>query len=171
MNAAHQEQAAATLQAYFHQQVAEAMPKAIRAQLEDAQALGHWLHMASLRIKAGLFGQLDAADVPMLPSLSSSTLLVLMFDQRQPHAVVMAARDALLGRYLSDEDVQALAIAQANVMARRAVQELHARQAMELRRAEQQSLYGTEHGVPGMAPVVLSATAVAAMDETAGIEL
>lgn len=167
---ATQQQAAACLQAFFHRQVAEAMPKAIRAALADAQGLGHWLHMASLRIKAGQFGPLDAGDVAMLPSLSSSTLLVLLFDQRQPAAVTVAARDVLLGRYLSDEDVQALAIAQANVMARQAVQDLHAaqeRQRAQLLRAESQSLYGHEH--PGQPPVVLSAAQVHAMDETAGV--
>lgn len=164
---ANQQQAAASLQHFFHQQVAEAMPKAIRATLTDAQGLGHWLHMATLRIKPGLFGPLDAADVGMLRSLSSSTLLVLLFDQQQPGEILKAARDCLMGRYLADEDVQAVAIAQANVMARQAVQDLARVQAFT--RAESQSLYGDEHGVPGVAPVVLSAASVAAMDDTAGL--
>lgn len=102
---AAQEQAAACLQHFFNQQVAEAMPKAIRASLADAQGLGHWLHMATLRIKPGLFGALDAADVGMLQSLSTATLLVLLFDQRQPAEILVAARDCLIGRYLADEDV------------------------------------------------------------------
>jgi len=174
MNAgrASQPQAAAALQAFFNAQVAEAMPKAIRAQLSDAQALGHWLHMASLRIKPGLFGVLDAADTPMLGSLSASTLLVLLFDQRQPAEITQAARDALLGRYLADEDVQALAIAQATLMARQAVQALAKQpQAEQLRRAEAQSLYGAEHGVPGVAPTVtLTAEQMAAVDDTMGLQ-
>lgn len=164
---AAQEQAAACLQHFFHQQVAEAIPKAIRASLADAQGLGHWLHMATLHIKPGLFGPLDAADVGMLQTLSTSTLLVLLFDQRQPVEILIAARDCLIGRYLADEDVQAVAIAQANVMARQAVQALAQHpQREQLLRAESQSLYGLE--VPGVPPVVLPQVAVAAMDDTAG---
>lgn len=151
MNAAHQEQAAACLQHYFNQQVAEAMPKAIRAQLTCALSLGHWLHMATMRVEAAQFGPLDPeTDVPMLGGLCASTLLVLMFDQRQPAAIVAAARDVLLGQYLANEDVQALAIAQANVMARQAVRDLARVQAFT--RAERDSLYGDEHAVPGVAP-------------------
>ncbi|RTL40540.1 MAG: hypothetical protein EKK53_15235 [Burkholderiales bacterium] len=165
---AAQQQAAACLQHFFNQQVAEAMPKAIRASLADAQGLGHWLHMATLRIKPGLFGPLDAADVGMLQTLSTSTLLVLLFDARQPAEIVTAARDCLIGRYLADEDVQAVAIAQANVMARQAVQALVQQPHREqLLRAEAQSLYGVE--VPGAAPVVLPEVAVQAMDDTAGL--
>lgn len=165
---AAQDQAAACLQHFFHQQVAEAMPKAIRASLADAQGLGHWLHMATLRIKPGLFGALDAADVGMLQSLSTATLLVLLFDQRQPAEILIAARDCLIGRYLADEDVQALAIAQANVMARQAVQALAQQpQREQLLRAESQALQGGD--VPGVAPVVLPQVAVAAMDDTAGL--
>lgn len=152
-----QEQAVATLQHYFHQQVAEAMPKAIRASLADAQGLGHWLHMATLRIPPSQFGPLDADDVPMLGGLSSSSLLVLLFDQRQPAGITAAARDVLLGRYLADEDVQAATIAQANVMARQAVQELARTQAFA--RAERTSLYGDEHAVPGVAPAPSARTA------------
>jgi len=173
VSAADQDQAAACLQHFFNQQVAEAMPAAIRAQLQDALALGHWLHMATLRIKPSLFGPLDAADVSMVPSLTASTLLVLLFDQRQPAEVVLAARDTLLGRYLSNEDVQALAIAQANVMARRAVQGLAQRSDLQrvqaFTRAERDSLYGDEHAVPGVGPVVLTPEQLAAVDDTAGV--
>lgn len=165
--AATQEQAAACLQAFFHQQVAEAMPKAIRAQLADAAALGTWLHAATMHIKPGLFGPLDAADVGMLRSLSTSTLLVILFDQRQPAEVIKAARDALLGQYLNDDDVQALAIATANQMARRAVQELYRVQSFT--RAERQSLYGDEHSVTGVAPVVLTAEQLEAADDMNGV--
>lgn len=171
---AERAQAAACLQDFFHKQVAEAMPKAIRAQLEDALALGHWLHRATLRIKPGLFGPLDAADVSMLESLSTSTLLVLLFDQRQPAEIIVAARNALLSRYLSDEDVQALAIATANVMARRAVQALAQQPCLNrvqaFTRAESQSLYGDEHNVPGVSPVVLTREQLAAVDDTAGVQ-
>lgn len=167
MSAADQDQAAACLQHFFNQQVAEAMPAAIRAQLQDALALGHWLHMATLRIKPSLFGPLDAADVSMVPSLTASTLLVLLFDHRQPAEVVLAARDTLLGRYLSNEDVQALAIAQANVMARQAVQDLARVQAFT--RAERDSLYGDEHSVPGVSPIVLTREQLDAVDDTAGV--
>lgn len=173
MSAADQDQAAACLRHFFHQQVAEAMPKAIRASLADAQGLGHWLHMATLRIKPGLFGALDAADVGMLQSLSTATLLVLLFDQRQPAEILIAARDCLIGRYLADEDVQALAIAQANVMARQAVQALaHSQDVARVQaftRAERDSLYGDEHDVPGVAPIVLTRAQLDAVDETAGV--
>lgn len=169
---ASQAQAAACLQNFFHQQVAEAMPKAIRAALADAATLGDWLHQATMHIKPGLFGPLDAADEPMLGGLSASTLVVLLFDQRQPAAITVAARDVLLGRYLSDDDVQALAIAQANRMAQQAVQDLHAaqhRQREQLQRAEDQSLYGGEHAVTGVAPVVLSTEMLEAADEMNGV--
>ena len=162
-----QDQATACLQAYFHRLVAEAMPKAIRAQLADARALGHWLHMQTMHIKPGLFGPLDAADVGTLRSLSASTLLVILFDQRQPAEVTKAARDALLGQYLDNDDVQALAIATANAMARQAVQDLARVQAFT--RAERQSLYGDEHQVTGIAPVALTAEQLAAADDLNGV--
>lgn len=171
--AATQEKAAACLQHFFNQQVAEAMPKAIRAQMRDAATLGDWLHQASMRIKPGLFGPLDAANEPMLGGLSASTLLVLLFDQRQPAAITVAARDALLGQYLNDDDVQAQAIRQANEMARQAVQDLH--RAQDLRRvqaftrAEHGSLYGNEHAVTGVAPFELTTAQLEAVDETAGV--
>lgn len=169
MNAgATQQQAAEALQHYFHQQVAEAMPKAIRASLLDAQGLGHWLAINTLHKRPCYFGPLEAGDIGSMPSLSVATLLVLLMDRRQPAEVLVAVRDALVGHYLADEDVQALAIAQANLMARKAVQAL-AHRADDLRRAEVQSLYGDEHGVTGMAPVVLPEIAVAAMDDTAGV--
>lgn len=171
MNAASQSQAAASLRDFFNRQVADAMPAAIRAQLTDATALGHWLHRATMRVQAGVFAPLDANHTAMLRSLSASTLLVLLFDQRQPDVITMAARDALLGRYLADEDMQALAVAQANIAAQRAIQALcrqrHAEQ--DLHRAESQSLYGSEHGVPGVAPVVLTSEQMAAVDDTMGL--
>lgn len=141
MSTVSQDQAAACLRHFFNQLVAEAMPKAIRAQLGNAATLGHWLHDRTLRISASHFGPLDDADLPTLGSLSISTLLVILFDQHQPEAVVLAARNVLLGRYLSDDDVQALAIAEANRMARQSIQD------MQAARAEQQALHGTP--VPG----------------------
>jgi hypothetical protein len=167
VRAADQAQAAACLQHYFNQQVAEAMPKAIRASLEDAQGLGHWLHVKTLHKRPVLFGRLDAPETAMLPTLSVPTLLVLLFDRRQPADVLVAVRDALVGHYLGDEDVQALAIAQANKMARDAVASLARVQAFT--RAERDSLYGDEHSVPGVAPVVLTGEQLQAVDETAGV--
>lgn len=148
------QQSPACLQALYHAQVAEAMPAAIRAALGDAKAIAGWLAGACEHTSpAAHFGPLDAADEPTLGSLSTPTLLALLFDQRQPECIVMAARNVLLGQYLSNEDVQALAVATANQMATQAVNAMRAscqrrcQQAEQLQRAEHQSLYGME--VPG----------------------
>ncbi|MBT9495345.1 MAG: hypothetical protein IV107_23990 [Paucibacter sp.] len=135
---ASRQQAAECLNTFFQAQVAEAMPKAFEAALVDAFSLSRWLVNATMRVQPAKFGPLDpATDLPMLAGLSVPTLVVMLFDKRQPADVTAAARDALAALYLQDDDTQALIIGAANRLARQAVRDLQAAQAEFKRRALQ----------------------------------
>lgn len=169
MNAAQQEQAAAALAHFFDQRVAEAMPVAFRHALSTPQSFAAWLGRACAHGVSSDIGRLSGsdADVLMVGSFSPPTLLVLLLDRRQPEAITVAARDALQAHYLADSMVKAAIKADAEGLARRAVAHLVRQRALE--RAEDQSLYGSEHRVPGVAPVVLSREQLDAVDDTAGV--
>lgn len=170
MSAADQSQAAAAeLNAFFAARVAENMPPAQQHALGSPAVVAGWLQRATAHGVVSRFGRLDEdADVLMVGSFSPPTLLSLLFDRGQPHAIVVAARDALVRHFLADTQVRAAIQADAEGLARRAVQHL-AQQQEQLRRAERQSLYGGEHRVPGVAAMVLTPQQVEAMDETAGV--
>lgn len=132
----HQDQAAAHLQHYFHQQVAEAMPAAFDALMRDPFTLSRFLVNHSMHIKPAQLPVLAGNDPAFFASLSAPTLLVLLFDKRQPADVLVCARDALAEKYLADDDTQALVIGAASRKARQAVQDL------ELQQAEHKALFG-----------------------------
>ena len=134
---AAQQQAAAHLQHYFHQQVAEAMPRAFELAQRDGFALSRWLVNATMRVQPTVLPVLASTpSAAFLADFGVPTLLVLLFDQRQTPAVSAAARDALTSKYLADEDTQASIIGSAQRMARQAVQ------ALQLEQAEHQALFG-----------------------------
>ena len=166
--ASTQAQAAAAMQQLFDQRVAEAMPAAFNRALTSPMAITTWLARAGAAHSCAHFGPLDEyADLLFVASLSAPTLLVLLLDKRQPAAVTVAARDALQAHFLADSVTAAAIRADAERLARRSIQHLAQQQALE--RAENQSLYGDEHLVPGMEPSPITREQAAAVDDTAGL--
>lgn len=126
---------AAKLRHLHAQQIAEAMPKAFDVALQDAFAISRFLVNGTMRVMPTQWPVLDEADLPVLSSLSVPSLLVLLFDKRQPGAVTVAARDALSAKFLEHDDTQALVIRAARNIAHQAVQD------QQLVRAEHQALF------------------------------
>lgn len=153
------QQAAAALQDFFDRQVAEAMPAAFDRALGGPSVLAGWLYRAASVQTCGHYGPLDPADdLLLVGSLSVPTLLVLLFDKRQPVEITAAVRDALLHHFLSDSEIQKLIKTDALVAARRSVQKLASDSTREEQeaaaaRAEAQSLYGTELPADGVSEV------------------
>jgi hypothetical protein len=152
----HETQAAASLKHFFDAQVAEAMPKAYRAALRDAFTISRFLVNGTMRVQPALFGVLAETELPMLRSLSVPTLLVLLFDKRQPAEITAAVRDAIEALYLADEQTMTVVIGAARRMARNAVQDL------QHDKAEHKALFGR-------VGASVTAEQCAAVDETAGI--
>jgi hypothetical protein len=168
VSAATQEQAAACLKHYFDQRVAEAMPAAFSHALSGPMTIAGWLYRAAAVHSCAHFGPLDEdSDLLFVGSLSVPTLLVLLLDKRQPAAVTVAARDALQSLFLADTQVKEAIRADAEGMARRAVQHLVSQQQLE--RAEDLALYGNEHQVTGIAPALVTREQASAVDDTAGL--
>lgn len=118
------------------QQLAEAMPKAFDVALQDAFAISRFLVNGTMRIMPTQWPVLDVADLPALGALSVPSLLVLLFDKRQPEAATVAARDALAQKFLEHDDTQALVIRCARNIAVQAIQD------QQLVEAEHQALFG-----------------------------
>lgn len=153
------QQASAALQDFFDRQVAEAMPAAFDRALGGPSVLAGWIYRAASAQDCGHFGPLDPADdLLLVGSLSVPTLLVLLFDKRQPVEITAAVRDALLHHFLSDSDIQKLIQTDALIAARRSVQKLASDSTCAERdaavvRAERQSLYGAELPADGVSEV------------------
>lgn len=120
----NRDRAAAALRHFFHQAVAQNMPRAFERTLHDAPLIAGWLQREVADSPATMVPVLDQPIERFhLDAFGSGTLLCLMLDRRQLPETVMAARDILLGKLLADEEVQAAVIRCANAFARQAVQD------------------------------------------------
>ncbi len=164
---ATQEQAAAALQHFFDQRVAEVMPAAFGRALGSAPLLANWLQRACAHGVCSQIGKLQDSDddVLMVGSFSAPTLLALLMDSTQPDVITVAVRNALVCHFLADSETKAHIKADAEGLARRAI--AHLVQVQQLERAEAQSLYGREHQVPGVAPLNMAAVTTQAQHELA----
>jgi hypothetical protein len=164
----HLDTAAAALASFHAAKVQEYWPVAMRQALQGPSTLAGWLYREAACGVASHLGPIDEGELLFVGSLSVPSLLVLLFDERQPGVVKLAALDALRGHFKADSAVRANVEMQASAMARRAVRHLVEQQDVQrvqaFTRAESSSLYGDEHGVTGVAPmpaVVLDMAAVA----------